>query len=373
MCSRCRGARFCSPECQRASWPAHRPGCRQAEAARAASWAPSSCSSASPAVPPTLVSARLIVGMTSLPSRLGAIGAALRSIAAQGLRPDRLVLSLPRNSARTGQEYSFQGAADLQRVLEEHRWVEVQWLDTDFGPGTKLLGALHWLQRNGGCRGDDLLMILDDDHCYLPHALEELAQEQLARGTRSSCSFFAYFFRGLMVPQGADIIAFTPGAQHVELVREFFDAFVDGDGACFLVDDLWIGMYFFICDIQVVSLRDMVVKRGLEMVYTRAESASVDALERLSGDDRRDRVMVRAFDGLVARLVAAGSEGLKRFGGAAAHERARRLQDGARQADAQIAELEALLRWPRPGAMAGRAETAQRLSKLKHLFQLKSP
>merc|ERR1712060_898223 len=180
----------------------------------------------------------------------------------------------------------------------------------------------------------------DDDHSYLPHALGELAQEQLARGPQYIVSFFAYFFRGLMVPQGADIIAFQPNDSFIEDLLEFHRTFVKDDPASFLVDDLWIGMFIYLCGRYTVSCRELVTRRGLEMVYTRTDNAHLVALESLKGDDRRDRVMLRAFDRLLSCLVSAGSKGLHRWGGAEAFRRIQKLETEVKNAERQIMELE---------------------------------
>lgn len=35
ICSRCKRARYCGPECQKASWPKHKPGCQLSAQGRA--------------------------------------------------------------------------------------------------------------------------------------------------------------------------------------------------------------------------------------------------------------------------------------------------------------------------------------------------
>merc|ERR1712151_225133 len=124
---------------------------------------------------------------------------------------------------------------------------------------------------------------------------------------------------------GADIIAFKLTTHFLDGLEHFHQTFVLGDRACFLVDDLWIAMYLRLCGMTVVSLRDLVLKRGLETIYERTDNANVVALESLRGDDRRDLVMLRAFDGLLGRLTAVSSESLQLWGGIAAAMRMKEL------------------------------------------------
>mmetsp|Transcript_108041 Transcript_108041/g.304375 ORF Transcript_108041/g.304375 Transcript_108041/m.304375 type:complete len:261 (+) Transcript_108041:138-920(+) len=257
-----------------------------------------------------------------------------------------------------------------------------------------------------------MLMVLDDDHAYGPHALGDLSEELLGYGRRRycgghkattigsgtpvgatirgeldpacgggnvCCTFFSYFFRGLMVPQGADITAFRLSPEFPESALEYHRAFVVGDEACFLVDDLWIAMYLRLCGADVVSLRDRVLGRGLETIYTPTGVANVNALSHLGGDRRRDLVSIRAFEGLLARLQAAGEEGLARWGGARAVKRIRKLAEEVQGAERRLAELEAwLAEKGRAGycgsglgnAMVAKAE--KQLAGLKQLYRMQA-
>lgn len=313
----------------------------------------------------------LVVGMTSLPSRLRGAVPALRSIVAQDRRPDRLVFSLPRHSAREGRAYEL--PAELKEIFAENPWMEVNWVDKDQGPGTKLLGALQWLNAHiAGGRDGDVLMVLDDDHAYLPFALGSLLEQQQRRGSRCVCSFFSYFCRGIMVPQGADIIAYPLGGSFSTDLPEYHRLFVEGDSACFVVDDLWVAMYLRLCGREAVSLRDIIVGMGLEMVYKRTENSNVEALMDLKGDNRRDRATIRAFDSLLAKLLKAGPSGLQPWGGAEAVRRLEDLNSEVKHVDRKILELGAWLDQERArGGAGGYMESAQaQLRKLQHLYQM---
>jgi len=267
--------------------------------------------------------------------------------------------------------------SEVQALLDQHPWAEVNRVDEDYGPGTKLLGALRWLRSHpDSWQEDDVLMILDDDHAYMPHALGELFREQLSRGQQFICSFFSYFFRGIMVPQGADIIAFQLSGKLIEDLLEFHLTFVQGDPACFLVDDLWIGMYARLAGRNTVSLRDLVMRRGLETIYKRTENSKVVALEALGGEDRRDRVTLRAFDGLLARLAAAGAEGLSRWGGDAARQRVRQLAAEVSSVERQIKDIERYIEREQANGdedSPGVEKASEQLAKMKHLYQMQVP
>ncbi|CAE7196603.1 tetA [Symbiodinium necroappetens] len=320
-------------------------------------------------MPETCRAPLLIVGMTSLPSRLEGIGPALESIASQSRRPDRLVLSLPRLSEREGRKYELPDHVTC--LMAKHPWMEVNWLEEDAGPGTKLLGAADWFQRSiGRAIPGDMLMLLDDDHAYLPSALGELCQIQQHLGCDYISSFFAYFFRGLIVPQGADIVALQLDSTTLRCIIDFHRCFVKGDAACFLVDDLWTAMFYFLSGRQVRSFRDRVIQRGLETIYSRTDNASVAALMDLDGSARRDRAMVSAFEGLLQRLLDDESQ-LSSIAGEDAVQRLHKLAAEVRQADRRIVELN---RWLLQAQSGGTCESqllrraTEELAQLMHLY-----
>src|SRR5262245_6484654 len=111
----------------------------------------------------------VLVSLTSLPSRLPHIEPTLESLLAQTLPPDRILVALPLYSRREGCRYSIPG---FLRKLERTRTVEVVRCLTDYGPGTKLLGALRRVPR------DSCLIVVDDDVAYEPFLVEELHRAQ---------------------------------------------------------------------------------------------------------------------------------------------------------------------------------------------------
>jgi len=317
----------------------------------------------------------LIVGMTSLPSRLEGARVALESIVAQTVMPDRLILSLPRMSLREGRSYEL--PKSLVKLLSEHSWMQVHWLEDDFGPGTKLLGVADWFQSTIGQPIEgDMLMLLDDDHAYVPHAIGELWQKQKSLGTRYVSSFFAYFFRGIMVPQGADIVAVSLESSTLVKLKDFHRRFVLGDSAAFLVDDLWCAMFYFLSGKEVRSFREDVIKRGLETIYTRTANASVEALMDLGGSSRRDRVMLQCFQGLLRRLLDCDPNGLE-VDYCNAVSRLRRLALEAHQADGRIDELTKWLFSARDGTVHCDShlllQATQELNSLRNLYLMQAP
>jgi hypothetical protein len=118
----------------------------------------------------------LIVTFTTIPPRLPLLGEALRSLAAQRLRPDAVELYLPPAWRR------FPGERPSLPPLPD--WLTVVETDRDLGPATKVLPAL---QRHAG-RAVDLLLC-DDDMCHDPDWTTRLAALRRDRPEDVVCEY----------------------------------------------------------------------------------------------------------------------------------------------------------------------------------------
>ncbi len=105
--------------------------------------------------------ADLIVGLTTIPSRLPSLLPTLKSLLLQNLPPSKILLHLPKHSRRERVEYS---------VPEELKGLEVIRIirSPDWGPATKILPALL----DSG--PDQQVVAVDDDRIYRPTLLEDL-------------------------------------------------------------------------------------------------------------------------------------------------------------------------------------------------------
>ena len=105
----------------------------------------------------------LIVGLTTIPSRLPFLLPTLKSLLLQDVLPGRILLHLPGRSRREGVEYS---------VPEELQGLEVVQVVrcSDWGPATKILPALL------SSDPDQRVVAVDDDRIYRPTLLADLLE-----------------------------------------------------------------------------------------------------------------------------------------------------------------------------------------------------
>jgi hypothetical protein len=79
---------------------------------------------------------RVVLSFTTIPSRVGLIGPVLLNVKLQSFHVDAIYVHLPKKMQRFDTEFV------IPSFLKDDPHVIVNWIENDFGPSTKLLGAL---------------------------------------------------------------------------------------------------------------------------------------------------------------------------------------------------------------------------------------
>ena len=127
---------------------------------------------------------KIIVGLTTTPTRIGKIMPTIQSLLAQSRPADQIILSVPEKLARTGERFG-----DIPKeilALAEAGKLQIH-RTKDYGPATKFIGPLEV-----GGDPDDKICWLDDDILYSPLLLQTLADELETRPKTALgvCGFF---------------------------------------------------------------------------------------------------------------------------------------------------------------------------------------
>ena len=105
----------------------------------------------------------VIVGLTTIPSRLPFLQPTLKSLLLQNTPPGRILLHLPEHSRREQVEYSLPEELEGLEVIRIVRC-------PDWGPATKILPALIDSDPN------QRIVAVDDDRIYRPTLIEDLLE-----------------------------------------------------------------------------------------------------------------------------------------------------------------------------------------------------
>ena len=123
----------------------------------------------------------LVVGLTTIPSRLPFLLPTLKSLLVQNVLPGKILLHLPEHSRREQVEYSVPEELQNLEVISIIRC-------PDWGPATKILPALL------ASDPDQRVVAVDDDRIYRPTLLEDLVKASDQRPDAAVGCF------GLIVP-----------------------------------------------------------------------------------------------------------------------------------------------------------------------------
>lgn len=232
----------------------------------------------------------LVVGMTTLPNRIGLIRPTLESLLGGETVPDSIRLALPGVPMRGDGVYvvpDFLNDPDFTRGI-----VEIVRIPRDFGPGSKLLGVLPTLAE------PSVLVIADDDVRYRPDFLTGLSDHQL-RDRSASFSYHVFEKLGITCGQGVDGFSFW--SPNLAGIPEFFANHVDRTDLMFH-DDFWISFFLAIQGVPIRSLDHLL--RG-SLIYESVHK--VEALCELDGLLERSRIEKAGFARLM-RSVPMASE-----------------------------------------------------------------
>jgi hypothetical protein len=235
---------------------------------------------------------RLIVSLTTIPSRIHRIKPVLNSLIDQDYPADAIWLVLPRYSRREQVEYA------IPEFLQSTRAITIVRCETDWGPATKLIPALQREEQP-----DTLILAVDDDNIYP----RDFVSTFLAWHRRHPDAALGY--RGWPLPPSLDWNDTSPlyatslcSTRAVDVVTgtwgllvqpRFFDQALTDYGnspsEAFFVDDIWFNGHL--------------ARRGVPRIVIPAanppwpsSSSWVNGLcFTENGDGRKNNVVIRSF------------------------------------------------------------------------------
>ena len=108
---------------------------------------------------------KIIVTLTTIPSRLKNVNNVIISLLKQTIKPDEIVLSLPMKSLREP-NINYEISIQQKRFFDENN-ITILRLVYDYGPATKLLGILEReLKSEINTETEPLIITVDDDKIY---------------------------------------------------------------------------------------------------------------------------------------------------------------------------------------------------------------
>lgn len=185
----------------------------------------------------------VIISMTTTPYRINQLTEPLECLSQQSIAIRQIYISVPHVFKRDQSVYTIPSWL--------HNYPNVTILRTeDYGPATKLLGAL----KNAPLKKNTIIVTVDDDTCYPPHAILQLAvrakrNPAVAIGISGAELDFNKNKSGGIIKIMRDHaqVSILEGFAGVAYRANFFDAsiydIIDAPSFCYNSDDLYISFH----------------------------------------------------------------------------------------------------------------------------------
>lgn len=214
---------------------------------------------------------KYILSLTTIPSRINYIESTIKSLVEQTLKPEKIILNIPKN-------YSFRFNSSIQdlhieKILNKYTdKITINYIDNDYGPGTKLLGLIKSKIINLYSK-DTYIVLVDDDHIYKPYMLEyfdNYSKKHYDNKLRIA-SYYCYNSHEVTIGQGADGFFI-----HLELLNKFEDYYdiIKNYDYIHYHDDYYISYYFHLKQITINYIKPPYNS----LIYTEETSSSIDSL-----------------------------------------------------------------------------------------------
>ena len=107
---------------------------------------------------------KIIISLTTIPSRINNIEPVLKSLLNQYLEPSYIYLNIPKNYNR------FKDPIVIPDFIQKYDKVKINYIENDYGPASKFIGTLE----SNSIDPDDIIVITDDDIIKERHWLSGL-------------------------------------------------------------------------------------------------------------------------------------------------------------------------------------------------------
>lgn len=168
------------------------------------------------------------ISISTIPQRINNINDVIKSINNQTIKPDKIFLNIPYEYKRFPKEKISDN--QISNIILDN--VEIV-RSKDFGPGTKILGAIN------NVRNYDFVLLLDDDHVYNKNVCEIMLNS--FKKKQLNYSFYLNKIFGIKMGQCADV--FLIDVKLLDKIELFYEKFVKNSMNMFLDDDLWMAIY----------------------------------------------------------------------------------------------------------------------------------
>lgn len=220
--------------------------------------------------------AKYIFSLTTIPSRINNLNTTINSLLKQTIKADKIILNIPKS-------YNLRfvnSSIDIESIKYDN--VIVNSIETDYGPGTKLLGLFENNLLNSLCDNNTFIVLVDDDLIYQNYMLEyfDNYNRKYYNNRLQVASYYCHVFDKIKIAQGAD--GFFIKSNILNKFYNYFNIIKDYDYVKYH-DDLFISYYMKLSNINI----EYIIPPYNKLIYITGENSNKNALNSISGKYNR--------------------------------------------------------------------------------------
>jgi hypothetical protein len=229
---------------------------------------------------------KYIISLTTIPTKFDNIYFCINSLLKQNIKIEKIIIHIPKvysfrfNNSSIPQE-------KINTFLQKYSKynVHINLLDTDYGPGTKLLGLYHTdLIKFDDTLLNTYILIVDDDLIYKPHMIKYFDKKAKVHTDIQFASYYIYKLNNKYnIAQACSCFFIKPSSLNNFL--DYYNEIKDMDYVNFH-DDVYISYYFQLKNIPLFHLRPF----RNHCIYIFTKITRLDALHKIEGKYSRDNL-----------------------------------------------------------------------------------
>lgn len=236
--------------------------------------------------------------LTILPERAESLEINLSSLLNQTVQPEGIIVNIPKKySLRFGDVVMPEEC--INRMKSLNNLIQINMLEEDYGPGTKLVGFSKWYEAN--CKEDEVkedkyktfVVLVDDDVVYNKKMIENY-YFNLNKIDYDAMCFYTYKIYYLTVGQGVDGLAIN-----VKLLKKFIDFYkmISVFKSIKYHDDLYISYFIYLLNKHIhpikMKVEDGMLYEGIN--YDHDQNLIRNRLSNLKGNNSRISLTLSGF------------------------------------------------------------------------------
>ena len=197
---------------------------------------------------------KVVISMTTIPSRINRLKPTITSLLDSSKRVDKIYLNIPKISCK-GVLYH------IPNWLKSLKNIEINYIEKDFGPATKLIPILRKENKK------TIIIVIDDDVIYGTKMVENYIKTFYLRGKKEALTIFGSNIEngeiceewpGFVSYRGGTYVSILKGHDSFLVTPEMFSSnvfnFDIAPKECFWVDDIWFSGWLKYNNVKIYSL-----------------------------------------------------------------------------------------------------------------------